>query len=338
MPRKLWVDCDPGHDDAMALILAAFTDGVELVGVSTAAGNVTIANTTRNALRVLHAVGRDDVVVVRGEEHPLLVASELCPEVHGESGLGGADLPDSPVAPVCPESTAAELYARLQQHGSVEFIATGRLTNLALLVKCFPNALKHISRISIMGGAIGFGNWPHPAAEFNIRGDPEAAAIVCSVPDLCRRVGIAPIDVVFVPLEVTHTVLITPEIETRLCVSGSPFARIFRRLLTFFADTYRDVFEFASPPLHDPCAVAYALRPELFDARRVFCDVVTGDSTMRGHMNFDMHGVLKRDANVVVTRAVDVAAFWDLMCAAFARADAASVLTERDAVAALRGH
>lgn len=164
-----------------------------------------------------------------------------------------------------------------------------------------------------MGGAIGLGN-THPASEFNIQTDPEAARIVfqCGV------------RVVMVPLEVTHTALVTPDVLSALEMLNTPFARSVVALLCFFRDSYRTVFEFEHPPLHDPCAVAYVINPALFTTKEIHVEVVTGDGSCAGRTLCDIHGVLKKAPNATVALTMNVPQFWQMMLAAISEANAVS--------------
>lgn len=168
---KVWLDCDPGHDDMLAIVMAALSPPLTLLGVSTSAGNSTVDNTTRNALDILHEIGRDDIQVVRGASHPLCRKLETAPAIHGISGLEGAELKRSPKEPIT-ENPFLYIYNQIMGQGEqVEFVVTGAMTNLAILLLAFPSIKPHIGKITLMGGAIGLGNWS-PAAEFNILVDP----------------------------------------------------------------------------------------------------------------------------------------------------------------------
>lgn len=199
--KKIWLDCDPGHDDMLAIIMAAFSDDSQLIGVSTSAGNSFIENTTQNALNILYEIGRTDVTVIRGAPGPLCGKLEVAPAIHGLSGLEGAELLVSPHKAV-EEKPFLEIYQRLMaEPEKVDFVVTGAMTNLAILLRAFPDVKDRLRAITVMGGAIGLGNWS-PAAEFNILVDPEAAAIVLA----------QGVPVTMVPLEVTHTVAVSEEI------------------------------------------------------------------------------------------------------------------------------
>ena len=190
-------------------------------------------------------------------------------------------------------------------------VATGALTNVALFASLYPELLEH-TEVVIMGGAMGQGN-TNPVAEFNIQCDPEAAHIVfeCGV------------KLAMVPLEVTHTALVTPTVRARLLDDGSRFRRLVDELMQFFAQTYKDVFAFEHPPLHDPCAVAYALRPDLFTVKSLRVDVETTSSISAGQTVCDIWRQSGKEPNAEVCVAMNVEKFWEMMCDAVDKADAA---------------
>ena len=180
--KLVWLDCDPGHDDAMAIILASHNSRLELLGVSTIGGNQTVDRTTENALKVIHVAGIRNVDVVKGSRTPLMSmndtdAEAACPEIHGESGLDGADFPKIETK-VIQRNCALHMNETIAaQNAKVTIVATGPLTNVAILLKAFPEVKQHIDGIVLMGGCVGIGN-TSPGAEWNIQCDPEAAAIV----------------------------------------------------------------------------------------------------------------------------------------------------------------
>jgi hypothetical protein len=197
-------------------------------------------------------------------------------------------------------------------------VATGPLTNVALFLSLFPDAAaEHLSRIVVMGGAIGVGNI-RPLAEFNFLADPEAASRVLS----------SGVPVSIVPLNVTHTALADEAVLARIAALGTPFSRWLVALLTFFERTYRDVFGFAHPPLHDPCAVLLAARPALFETRHLRVDIETAGALTAGAAVIDVYGSSDKPRNAIVAEKMDVPAFWDVMIEAIARADAVSPINK----------
>ena len=224
--RDVWLDCDPGHDDAMALLLAAHSARITLVGVSTVAGNQSVDKTTANAARFLDAIGADrQILVTRGQSRPLLRVARHDPGIHGESGLDGSvgldgvPVREARMAPAGDKGVVAMAKAILQRNvetgQKVTLVATGALTNVALMLSLYPEVMDVLDEIVIMGGAMGIGN-RHPVAEFNILCDPESAKVVFD----------AEVKVVLVPLEVTHTALAGPGIMARISAFGTPHSEM----------------------------------------------------------------------------------------------------------------
>src|SRR6058998_2992684 len=236
-PTPILIDCDPGHDDAIALLLALASPEVEVLGVTTVAGNQTLEKTTANALRVLELVGREDVPVAAGAERPLERELRVAAHVHGETGLDGPALAPARGKPV--EEHAADFLAERLEPGVV-LVATGPLTNVALVLDRGVRP----ERVVLMGGAIGEGNITQ-AAEFNIWVDPEAAA----------RVFESGIDVTMIGLDVTHKALLTPEHGARLAASGRVGAFV-AELLAFYHRFHAEKYGWPGSPIHDAVAVA----------------------------------------------------------------------------------
>merc|ERR1711865_1057703 len=320
-----WLDCDPGHDDAMALILAAHSPLINLIGVSTVHGNQSIEKVTLNAAKVLFAAGVTSVPVYSGQSCPLLRTAKHDPDIHGETGLCGTD--KLPLAAELPADiirtdkkgvmAMAEAILALPEGEQMHVVASGALTNVALMLTLYPEVKARISCISFMGGAIGIGN-RGPVAEFNIQIDPEAAQMVCNCG--CK--------VVMVPLEVTHTALATAQVLGRISAFDSRFGSMIVELLTFFKDTYKRVFQMDDPPVHDPCAVAYLIHPEIFEVGFMRVDVECGSQLSFGQTVCDVWGDSKLPANVHVCRAMDVPKFWDCMVAALESANQISPVNE----------
>ncbi|XXG93893.1 Uridine nucleosidase 1 [Hypoxylon texense] len=288
----LWLDCDPGHDDAFAILLAAYHPGIQLLGISTVHGNASLEKTTKNALSVLAAIGKQDAVAVHaGAAHALVRAPTHAPtDIHGESGLDGTSL----LPPADPQRTAAAYQGpsavdamasalRACEPGTAWVAATGALTNVAALFRKHPELREAVKGVAVMGGSVGGGFTPAVMgvvdgaarvgnytqwAEFNVLIDPEAAAAVLGDPVLAAKATL-------VPLDLTHLVLATREVQDMLLYGppeegsgekpregrGKSDLRVMLvELLNFFAGTYRDVFGIVEgPPLHDPLAVAAVL-------------------------------------------------------------------------------
>ncbi|MEO5941618.1 MAG: nucleoside hydrolase [Candidatus Limnocylindrales bacterium] len=302
------IDCDPGHDDALAILLACATPGLEVLGVTTVGGNAGLANTTRNALRILTLLDRADVPVASGADRPLVREALVQPSFHGASGLDGADLPE-PAFAARPE-TAIELTAALVRGADrpVTIIATGPLTNIALFLRAFPALHERIGAISLMGGSLGVGNTT-ASAEYNVWQDPEAAAIVFD----------SGIPILMAGLDLTHRALVLPEDIERLALLGTRTGSVFADLLRFFAIHHRDRYGWPGPPIHDVLAVGMLAAPWLIERRSIRIDVETGDGLTRGRTVGDEEGVSGRPPNAEVGVALDRAAFIDLVVDAVAR-------------------
>jgi inosine-uridine nucleoside N-ribohydrolase len=297
----IFLDCDPGHDDAIALLLALGSDEVELRGVTTVAGNQTLEKTTANAIRVLELVGRGDIPVAAGAERPLVREPRVAANVHGETGLDGPDLPPPRGKP---EGEHAVDYLAGRIAGAT-LVATGPLTNLALLLARHPHARPE--RIVLMGGAIAEGNVT-PAAEFNIWADPEAAA----------RVFTSGIDVTMVGLDVTHQALVTHAHAEELRGAGRVGA-VIAELLEFYGVFHGEVYGFDGSPVHDAVAVAHVIDPTLLETRHVNIQVDCQSELCRGRTVVDVWRRTGLEPNAQVAVGIDAERFLALLHQRLAR-------------------
>lgn len=297
MTAPIVVDCDPGHDDAIALLLALGSPEVDLVGVTTVAGNQTLEKTTANALRVLEHVGRVDVPVAAGADRPLTREQSVAAYVHGESGLDGPDLPAAQGSPV--HEHAVDFLARTIRESArpVTLVPVGPLTNVALLLALHPDARPE--RIVLMGGAIAEGNVT-PAAEFNIWCDPEAAA----------RVFASGIDLTMVGLDVTHRALFKPDHAARL---EGRAGTMVQELLAFYDRFHKEVYDFDGSPIHDAVAVAQVFRPDLVKTKHRGVKVDTESGLSRGRTLVDLWGRAGWEPNCHVGVDVDAEGFAELL-------------------------
>jgi purine nucleosidase len=305
-PRRVILDCDPGIDDAFAIAFACGHPGLDLVGVTTVAGNVGLDRTTANALSVLEFLGHPEVPVAAGSPAPLLRSFSGARDVHGEAGLGGARLP-------APRGRAADLHAVdfligqiSAAPGVVTLVATGPLTNIALAVRCYPPLVRQVADLVIMGGSAGRGNTT-PAAEFNIWCDPEAAAVVFGAGWRVTMAG----------LDVTLQARATPPVLDRLRALG----RLGDDLLLPGIGGYRSASR-GGQPVHDVCAVALAAAPGLFGCEPARVEVETAGRWTSGMTVTDFRAPAG-DHNALVATSVDVAGFWDLVLGAYGLAAAA---------------
>jgi purine nucleosidase/pyrimidine-specific ribonucleoside hydrolase len=307
--RPIVLDCDPGHDDAIAILVAHGCPDIELRAITTVAGNQTLEKTTLNARRVCTVAGIVDVPIAAGAAQPLRRKLEAAPDIHGESGLDGPRFPEPTVGVV--DVAAADLIVQLAleaEPGELSLVPTGPLTNVATALQRAPEVGPRLREIVLMGGSTDRGNWT-PAAEFNIWADPEAA-------DAVFRSGVP---VTMCGLNLTHQALATPHVVERVAAVGTQVADVVVDLLGFFADTYRDVFGFGSPPVHDPCAVARVARPDLVGVRDAFVAVETSGGWTTGMTVVDLLSRLDRPANAKVAMDLNVDGFWDLVIDALER-------------------
>jgi inosine-uridine nucleoside N-ribohydrolase len=295
------LDCDPGHDDAIALLLALASPELELLGVSTVSGNQTLEKTTANALRVLDHVGRADVPVAAGAARPLIRERHTAPEVHGETGLDGPSLPAATRGPDPAHAIDWIADTVANSSGPVTLIATGPLTNVALLLACHPGVEAGLERIVLMGGSIGEGNVT-PAAEFNIWADPEAA----------HRVFHSGLDLTMVGLDVTHQALMTPAHTERLAAAGRA-GTLVAEMFDFYVDFHRRSYGWEGAPVHDAVAVAHVIDPTLLATRHCGVLIDTGPELSRGRTNVDLRNHMGWRANCHAAVAIDADRFLELL-------------------------
>jgi inosine-uridine nucleoside N-ribohydrolase len=294
---KILLDCDPGHDDAIALLLALASPELELLGVTTVAGNQTLDKTTANAIRLLEFAGRTEIPVAAGADRPLVREQYVASYVHGETGLDGPDLPPAQSEPL--DRHAVDFLADKirETGGAVTLVPTGPLTNVALLLALHPDALPE--RIVLMGGAIAEGNVT-PAAEFNIWADPEAAA----------RVFGSGIDVTMVGLDVTHRALFTAAHVGRL---AGRVGRMVAELLEFYGRFHKEVYGFDGSPIHDAVAVAQVIRDDLVKTEHLNTEIDVESELCRGRTVVDVWRRSGREPNSNVGVDIDADGFLELL-------------------------
>ncbi len=271
MTHKIILDCDPGHDDAIAILLAYGNPEIDLLAITTVVGNQTLDKVTRNALAVARIAGITGVPIAAGCPRPLVREISTAAEVHGESGMDGPTLPE-PDRQVVDQHAVDLIIDNVMSHPAhtVTLVPTGGLTNIALAVRREPRIAERVKEVVLMGGGYHTGNWS-PVAEFNITIDPEAAHIVFNEGWPLVMVG----------LDVTHQALATPEVVAQIAAIDTGPAKFVVELLEFFGTRYRQSRGFDSPPVHDPCAVAYVIDPTVMTTRRVPLDVeLTGQLTL----------------------------------------------------------
>jgi purine nucleosidase/pyrimidine-specific ribonucleoside hydrolase len=305
MATPIILDCDPGHDDAVALLLAAGNDEIDLLAVTTVAGNCPLELATLNARRVVALAGLDGVPIAAGASGPLKGELVTAPDIHGETGLDGYELTTGE-APLDPRSAIELMVDTLEAAPEpVTLVPTGPLTNVAQLLSARPDLHGRIREIVLMGGSTGRGNVT-PAAEFNIYVDPEAAAIVFE----------SGLPLTMIGLNLTHQARATTEVLERVrALPGEP-ARALEGWMAFFGSRYERVHGEFAPPVHDPCTVAMLIDPTLIRSIDAFVAVETEGRWTRGATVADLNGVLKRPPNARVAMELDAPRFWDLVLAA----------------------
>jgi inosine-uridine nucleoside N-ribohydrolase len=293
------LDCDPGHDDAIALLLALGSPELELLGVTTVSGNQTLEKTTANAIRVLDHLGRTGMTVAAGAGRPLVRERYVADYVHGETGLDGPELPPPAREPV-PEH-AIEFIAARASEAPLTLVPTGPLTNVALFLARYPELQHRIERVVLMGGAIAEGNVT-PAAEFNIWADPEAA----------ERVFQSGLDVTMVGLDVTHKALFRQEHADRLAAAGTA-GRLVADLYGFYVQFHQSQYGWNGTPVHDAVAVAHVIDPSILETKDRGVIVDTGPELSRGRTYVDLWRRAGWEPNCHVATDIDSARFLDLL-------------------------
>lgn len=296
----LILDGDPGHDDAIAWVLAQASGAFDIRAVTTVGGNSTLEKTSYNARRVCTLIGLE-APVAAGRPCPLVTDLEIAPNIHGESGLDGPELPE----PAMELSTlsAVELMAKVLRESSepVTIVSTGPLSNTAALLVSHPELKSKIERISLMGGGVAYGNWT-PAAEFNILVDPEAAKCVFT----------SGIPLIMSGLDVTEKALILPRDFERIRALNNPVSSIVAQWLEFFYTFHRSI-GYKGAPMHDPCAVVVLLHPEFFEIKDMYVEIETCGEYCKGTTVADTLGLSGNKPNVSCVMNVNREAFADYM-------------------------
>jgi len=303
-PKKLLLDCDPGLDDALALLLAHGDPGLDLVAVTTVGGNVALARTTDNARRLREYLGFDEVPIAAGSDRPLIRSVENASHVHGERGLGDVRLPGATLPASGSHAVDVIIETLRARPGEIHLVATGPLTNIALALRTEPAIAQWAASFVIMGGSSTRGN-ATPAAEFNILADPEAAAIVFA----------AGWQVVMVGLDLTLQVIATPAIVDRMRRLGTLGESLVVPLATFWVDPNDP--DWSGQAVHDVCAVAYVARPDLFRSRPARVEVEARGEFTSGMTVVDFSSSAP---NALVPVGIDVDAFWDYVHGAWQHA------------------
>jgi purine nucleosidase len=310
MARPVIIDTDPGQDDAVAILVALASPELEVLGLTAVAGNVALPLTAANARKVCELAGRPDIPVFAGCARPLVRPLRTAERVHGASGLDGPDLPE-PVTALQPRSAVDWLIDRLSAapEGGVTLCPIGPLTNLAAALALRPDIVGGIREIVLMGGAAFTGGNSSPVAEFNILVDPHAAAAVfaCGAP------------ITMVPLDCTHRALMTRQWIERVRGLGPPVGTAVAAMLDVYERFDMERYGSAGGPLHDPCVVAYLLRPDLFGGSPCNVAIECASELTMGQTVVDRWGLSGRPANATVIERIDADGFFELVLERLAR-------------------
>lgn len=302
--QKIIIDTDPGQDDAVAILLALASPELEILGITAVAGNVPLHFTEKNALKICELAGKTDVKVYSGAIRPLVRPLVTAEHVHGKTGLDGPDLPE-PTMKLQDKFAIDFIVETLMQEepGTVTLCPLGPLTNIALALVREPKIASRIKQIVLMGGGFFEGGNITPTAEFNIYVDPHAA-------DVVFRSGVP---IVVMPLDVTHKALTTAKRVEAFRKMGTKVGTATAELLDFFERFDEEKYGTDGGPLHDPCVIAYLLKPELFKGRNCNVAIETGSELTMGMTVIDWWGVTTREKNAMVMRDIDHEGFFDLL-------------------------
>lgn len=310
MSTKIILDCDPGHDDMMAIMLAAASPELEILGITTVAGNQTGDKTFENARRVLTLIDRHDIPLARGADRPIIRELITAPQIHGTSGLDGAELP-YPDAPFL-DCHAVDFIIDTVKASSekVTLVPTGPLTNIGLAFIKAPEIKKNVKEVVLMGGAVYDSNMT-PGAEFNIFVDPEAA----------REVFLSGLPVTMVGLDVTNKSLMSFAQTEEISSWGGKISSVVGPLMKFFAQANLNYFGIEGAPIHDALTVATLINPKVVELETMFVDIETQGELTRGQTVADVYGVTGKTPNCKVAMKVDNDLFMSIMMDAVRKLD-----------------
>jgi purine nucleosidase len=308
MVKKIILDSDPGHDDAVAILLALGNKNIDLLGVTTIGGNQTLHKVTYNALAVLEQAREYRVPVAAGCAKPLVRELETAPGIHGDTGLDGVDLP-KPSRSVIDKHGVDFIIDTVMSNEpkTITLVPTGPLTNIAMAVRKEPRIVDRVKEVVLMGGGVHVGNWS-AVAEFNMKVDPEAAHVVFNAPWPVTMIG----------LDLTHQALCTPARQRDIESIGTSTAKFVSQLMDFFRKSYEKNQGFVDPPVHDPCTVAYLIDPSVITVRKAPIDVETQGTLTLGMTVADLRAPAPADCHTQFGVKLDVDRFWQLIHEAIA--------------------
>ncbi len=301
-PVKIILDMDPGHDDAVAMMLAWAHPRIDLQAITVVAGNQTLEKTARNALNVATALGVTGVPVAAGMSGPMVRRQVIADDIHGVTGLDGPTFGEPTVSLDSRHAVQLIIEVLMSSAGDVTLVPTGPLSNIAMAMRMEPRIIEKIERIVLMGGSYQLGNIT-PAAEFNIFADPEAAHVVFSSGRPLVMMG----------LDLTRQAKVFPSVVERMRGIGNPVSELFVELMEFFAKTQKEVFGWEGPPLHDPTTVAWLIDPTLIKTKPMAVEVELRGEHTYGRTCCDYFGMTRKAPNAEVALELDVERFWDLI-------------------------
>ncbi|OCQ51432.1 Pyrimidine-specific ribonucleoside hydrolase RihA [Photorhabdus australis subsp. thailandensis] len=301
--KKIILDCDPGHDDAIAILLAHGNPDIELLAITTVVGNQTLDKVSRNALAIAHIAGITGVPVAAGCHRPLVRDIQTAPDIHGDSGLDGPKLPKHSRT-LDPRHATDLIIDTIMSHPpkTVTLVPTGGLTNIALAVRKAPQIVERVKEVVLMGGGYHTGN-RSAVAEFNIKIDPEAAHIVFNEKWPLTMVG----------LDLTHQAQATPEVTEAISRINSKISRFVMEMLDAYGENYRKKRNFNYPPVHDPCAVAYVIDPTVMTTQKVPINIELNGTLTVGMTVADFRYPPPEDCHTQVAVKLNHQRFWQLV-------------------------
>ena len=302
MRRPIILDCDPGHDDAMAILLARGCPGIELRAITTVAGNQTLEKTTLNARLVCTVANIHDVPIYPGCDRPLVRPQILAGDIHGSSGLDGPVFGEPTVDAAAEHAVDFLVRTLMASGGEITLVPVGPLTNIAMALRREPRIAEYTREVVLMGGSSGRGNRT-PTAEFNILADPEAAQVVFGAGWPVTMVG----------LDLTHQAGASQQVIEEIRAMGTALSRMVADMLEFYRSTYRSVAGIGDPPVHDPCAVARVAHPALVEVTDAFVAIETRGEWTSGMTVTDFRGKLGHEPNAQIATRLDRDGFWALM-------------------------
>ncbi len=299
--EKIILDCDPGHDDAVAMMIAAISPKIDLLGITVVAGNQKLEKTVKNALKVCNHLNLN-IPVYSGMSRPMIREQVIADDIHGETGLDGPVFEEVKIEVEKKHAVNFIIDTLMNSEEKITLVPTGPLTNIAMAMRFEPRIIEKIKRIILMGGAYQLGNIT-PAAEFNILADPDAAHVVFT----------SGIDLTMMGLDLTRQAQATSEVIDKIKSLNNKASELFVDLMEFFASTQKEVFGWPAPPVHDPTTIAYIIDPSCIEVKPMFCEVEIWSERSYGRTLCDYFGILKKKPNVDVAVKLDFDKFWNII-------------------------